>query len=956
MRWWINGMLSGGVPLTNFINDDVFVDAALNTTRTPDPAAPALSHFAPTGRRLYDPASAGWMLVVSDDEEGRQVEKALASLVERRTRVYHARSTPERTPESVVKRYPAGLEGAQIATWVMNELILTNKLGELIAPYYTLIAGDPNKLPFALEYHIHAGGYAAGRLAFPNIDDYRTYAKKVLAWEPDEAPEETSRDESPLGIFATDVGPRDATHQSRKRLVEPMSAFFQGKPMLSSLTSRIADDADRQGLLEMLRGEKGPFTGPRIMFSATHGLAVAGDEPEDVAKRRQDQGGICCQLSRHLDDEILRASNLGDGAFLAGGIWLLFACFGAGTPERSLFYQSRRTERTLLGCHDGKPFLAALPTRLLANPDGPLAVIGHVDPGFVHSFMDPKNEIGTLRQTGLQQSLSFLLRGMRVGEAADNLAQKTMSFSEIVSEMYTKLSNDLSSGRGDISRLAIEEALANPPNAEVRDDRNRLVDAWTAYHDFRNYITLGDPAVRLAPRDFQPPKPVVSVPTPPAPIPPENREQSAEASLPAAIGEAHREGRLVVEEREHLFSEAGIPILEGKTTVISLIAIPCSDVRQREAEPEESTASGGKELRYYEAVEHIDSDLKAQVRLSKTESIPASRVSLTVGNGVTLRYGQAIAMFGDFYGMPNVRIGAGIKQFLQVFATFDKGNRQEMAKILNAINRERTIVDAAVKKTGSASSGYEEKGDELNKLYNRATGGGSIFTDYLPKGRFLELASNNFDHFGADAIAAYKAGHAAACAEARQAAAETSPATQRQRLLRAYLMNACSDHFLTDTFSSGHLRVPRRELTNQIRSTFPSAGDLLSKIMHDEDNTRGLEVRNTRGEVWTAFGDKYFHSTQNQKGRAITHDAVAISAQEVWQAFDAGANPAFEALTYAPDLNEALTNRANHAPMFIVRNGALLIRKQANNPDCYEWTRDMSGATGLLWDFIKKEL
>lgn len=953
MRWWINGMLSGGVPLVRFVDDDVFVDAAFKSTQSNDSTAPECLHFAPTGRQLYDPASAGWMLVVSDDDEGHQIEIALTLLVERRTRVYNARTTPKRAPETVVKRYPGGLEGAQIATWVMNELVLTNKYGEVIAPYYTLIAGDPSKLPFALEYHIHAGGYAAGRLAFPNIDDYRNYAKKVLAWEPDEPPAETSRDEAPLGIFATDLGRRDSTYQSRTRLVEPMAAFFTGKPMVDSVTSRIADEADRRALLEMLRGEKGPFSGPRILFSATHGLAVSGDLEDDSATRRREQGAICCQLSRHLNEEILRAADLGDGPFMAGGIWLLFACFGAGTPERSLFYQSRAGDRTLLNCHDGKPFLAALPTRLLANPDGPLAVVGHVDPGFVHSFMDPKNEIATLRQTGLQQSVSFLLRGMRVGEAADNLAQKTMSFSEIVNETYTNLAHALSSAPGGASRLAVEEALAKPANAEILDARNRLVDAWTAYHDFRNYFTLGDPAVRLAPRDFQQPKPIISVP---APMPEAQPIEAPAVALSPAIAQAHREGRLVLAHREDLFSVAGIELLEGKDTVITLLAIPCNDVRQRPTEADESAASDGRELRYYEAVEHVDCDLKAEVRLSNDESIPASKVSLTVGNGVTLRYGQAIAAFGDFYGIPKVRIGDGIKQFLQVFATFDKGNRQEMAKILNGMNRERTIVDAAVKKTGSASDGYEEKGDELNKLYNKITGGGSVFSDYLPKGRYLDLASNNFDHFGADAIAAYKSGHAAACAEAWGAATETTPDAQRKRLLRAYLMNACADHFLTDTFSSGHLRVPRRELTQQIRSAIPSAGELLSKIMHDEDNARGLEVRNARGDVWTAFGDKYFHSTQNEKGRAITQDAVAVSAAEVWKAFYESAEPAFEALRYVPDLADALTNRANHAPMFIVRNGGLLIRKEAKNPNCYDWTRDMSGATGLLWDFIKQEL
>src|SRR5206468_1692437 len=150
------------------------------------------------------------------------------------------------------------------------------------------------------------------------------------------------------------------------------------------------------------------------------------------------------------------------------------------------------------------------------------------------------------------------------------------------------------------------------------------------------------------------------------------------------------------------------------------------------------------------------------------------------------------------------------------------------------------------------SDAYARAGGELNGDYNRATGGGSFISALFPRGRFLELAGVNFDHFGRDAVAAYRAAHAAACQAAREAKDAGSAAEQRRGLERAYLMNAGADHFLTDLFASGHLRVPRRELHEH--GFVKMVGDLLAKRMHDEDNQLGLVVVNRRRQEWRAYG------------------------------------------------------------------------------------------------------
>ena len=75
---------------------------------------------------------------------------------------------------------------------------------------------------------------------------------------------------------------------------------------------------------------------------------------------------------------------------------------------------------------------------------------------------------------------------------------------------------------------------------------------------------------------------------------------------------------------------------------------------------------------------------------------------------------------------------------------------------------------------------------------------------------YVGLALINFDHFGADARIAYNAGHV----EALEHAASGKSA---QHLETAYAISAFADHFLQDSFTSGHIRTPRQKLHGTIR-------------------------------------------------------------------------------------------------------------------------------------------
>jgi hypothetical protein len=118
--------------------------------------------------------------------------------------------------------------------------------------------------------------------------------------------------------------------------------------------------------------------------------------------------------------------------------------------------------------------------------------------------------------------------------------------------------------------------------------------------------------------------------------------------------------------------------------------------------------------------------------------------------------------------------------------------------------------------------------------------------------RFLLLASVNFDHFGfVDLVAAlpqfmpnrkvYLAGHVAAC---ELAMAAKSPADMD----RALLLEAAALHYYSDMFAAGHLRTPRKRLSEFCAD--PAVGNLMAKCGHDEDGYLGLNVMDAKGKIW----------------------------------------------------------------------------------------------------------
>jgi hypothetical protein len=104
-------------------------------------------------------------------------------------------------------------------------------------------------------------------------------------------------------------------------------------------------------------------------------------------------------------------------------------------------------------------------------------------------------------------------------------------------------------------------------------------------------------------------------------------------------------------------------------------------------------------------------------------------------------------------------------------------------------------------------------------------------------------------------------------------------------------------HFLTDSFSAGHMRVPRAQLGLQ--------GALAAKLMHDTDGYYGLLVKDGFGNQWRAYGDGKLRKVSldgqetkildaiKKKGAAINTDPDAN-----WERVKAAVGAAFKQLHY----------------------------------------------------------
>ncbi|REG35983.1 hypothetical protein ATI61_102357 [Archangium gephyra] len=435
----------------------------------------ALTLDAPS-RDPNDLPAQRWGVIAPEGKEGDEMLLALEPLIQHR----------ERQQGACARRYrvPRGMDAETAVQW-RNSVHRAEDVPKEERPRYLVVLGDLHQVSIELQHVLVHGAYV-GRLHFAgpkgetDLESYAAYARKVLASE-----HAQDRADVPEALFFTALDGSSATESARRLLVQPCLQAMEGKWKRKHPDMRIQHvpyaPSDMNGLLSAAGQARAG-----VMLSASHGLGPPPGGWSSVEQQWAMQGALGLGPRQVLSGQVLRTT-----PFLPEGIWFCLACFGAATPPDSTFHAwLERLHRA--GKYPGspdavfqslprrgeRPFLAALPQAALANPRGPLAVIGHSDLAWSIGFADPDN-LHRSRASRFLELLETLAEGSRVGVALDVLMAYYREVNDSVMAQY---------------QLREDAAVRRKPDPV---NSTRLGWLWMLRNDLRGYILLGDPAVRL---------------------------------------------------------------------------------------------------------------------------------------------------------------------------------------------------------------------------------------------------------------------------------------------------------------------------------------------------------------------------------------------------------------------------------------------------------------------------
>ncbi|WP_437758175.1 hypothetical protein [Sorangium sp. So ce1389] len=420
-----------------------------------------------------------WSVIAPEGTAGDEALEAIAPLLRLREAEQGAKVEPYRVKP--------GMGMTEAARW-KADVLRDERVPEEEIPRYLLLLGDLDDVSAELQ-HVLANGAFVGRLHVagpdgrPDPGGYAAYADKVVRW----AREPTGHDRPDALFFVADDGTA-ATQLGRRLLVEPCLAMTHKPGRRPFPAANVVDIPGADTADDFLRA--GSAARPSVLLSVSHGLGRPRRGWASVDHQRALQGALL--VGAHSSPApLLTAEMLQRTSFLPGGLWFCLACFGAGTPMASAFYpwlsvlaregaHASRVQRVLESLPQAgeRPFLAALPQAALRNPQGPLAVIGHLDLAWTYGFVDPSRTTQS-RASRIFSSIQVMARGNRAGVALDALMRS-----------YREVNDELLSGYH-----AEEDARVwNRPSPVDPVQRS---SAFMLRNDLRGYVLLGDPAARL---------------------------------------------------------------------------------------------------------------------------------------------------------------------------------------------------------------------------------------------------------------------------------------------------------------------------------------------------------------------------------------------------------------------------------------------------------------------------
>jgi len=458
-----------GLPISGL--SDEAVTAMLG--KGPEPALPALNQKTDTAAFSFavigdvdanDLSQSGWGVIFGPGVD-QAIKDALKPLIDHRK----ASADP-----FVIYDGPSGVRPEESAVdWLTRQKVRLDVVDPAKGvPFYLLIVAPPDAIPFEFQYLLDIY-WAVGRLWFDTADEFRQYAESVIRYETAATVGTTKN----MAMFATEHDFDNATQLFTRNVAKPLASGEGSKPIPIGkrqnfgLKTMFGEAATKAGLADLLRG-RADIGSPSLLFSGSHGMEFRADDARQSAK----QGAIVCQdwpsTGSITEDHWFAASDIPADAKIHGMMHIFFACYGGGCPDIDNFDRMNNQPRRIAS----KAFFSQLPSKMLSHPNGgALAVLAHIERAWAYSFLGDK---GGSQIQGFRDVIGRLLRGDRIGQATDVFNTRWAALSVQLSE--TQL--DLQHG-ADISLKTL----------------GRM---WVARDDARNFMILGDPAVRLRTEDL----------------------------------------------------------------------------------------------------------------------------------------------------------------------------------------------------------------------------------------------------------------------------------------------------------------------------------------------------------------------------------------------------------------------------------------------------------------------
>jgi hypothetical protein len=345
---------------------------------------------------------------------------------------------------------------------------------------------------------------------------------------------------------------------------------------------------------------------------------------------------------------------------------------------------------------------------------------------------------------------------------------------------------------------------------------------------------------------------------------------------------------------------------------------------------------------HIQCAEHVGKDGAGNVLLASIQIFKDTRLKLP--SGTKLRFGELLCLAGDFFAHYD-------RESAELFKTAWPPLEGFAAWIAGSDYRDALLAEATPDDVGGILKRIHHDGADPGSAFAETIAmAGDALNGDMPMRRYLALASQNFCHFGEEAVALYRGYHELACKRARAAGANA------EAWVVAVATEAFACHFLTDLHATGHMRTPRRKLGN----TFGVLRGALkmSKAMHDEDNKAGMWVTTRKPTnprvVWRAYGDGRLLIADAKHHLAQVQEAVRRS---VWELYEANAqrpvpdaeraehllpvplppNHGPKATDVFPDGTKPVAgDRPNHAPLYVLLpNGHIGERHGAPDSERY---------------------